>query len=128
MGGGGGKSVRLRWQAGDLEAGELPISRSGKQSIFYASFQPGQGAEINHRVTQPLPCYYNKQLGGPPKPGTTAGQTGAFPFAFYLDSLVALWGFAASFFASYGPETLPVKPQSDIKKKKREAGLAASCC
>lgn len=59
-----GECIRLRWQVGDLEAGVLPVSCSWKQSIFYAFFQPGQGAEINHQVTQPLPCYYNKQLEG----------------------------------------------------------------
>lgn len=56
--------IRLHWQAGDLEAGTLPVSCSGKQNIFYASFQAGQGAEINHKVIQPLPFYYNKQLEG----------------------------------------------------------------
>lgn len=56
--------IRLCWQAGDLEAGALPISCSWKQSIFFVSLQPGQGAGINNEVTQPLPCYYSKQLEG----------------------------------------------------------------
>lgn len=59
-----GECIGLCWQAGDLEAGALQVSCLWKKSIFYVSLPPGQGAGINNEVTQPLPCYYNKQLGG----------------------------------------------------------------
>lgn len=99
----------------DLEAGALPMSCSWKQSIFYVSLQPGQGAGINHEMTSHSPAIIRSSWRAT-RPGHRARQTGAFPLAFYWDSLVALWGFVASFFASYCPETLPVKPQGDIKE------------
>ena len=78
-------------------------------------FLPTRTRGWNKSSSDPAtPLLLQQAAGGPPKPGTAVSQTGAFPFAFYL---VALWGFAASFFASYRPETLPVKPQSHIKKK-----------
>lgn len=56
-----GLSIRLHQQAGDLEPSVSPL---WKQSIFCTSFQSGQGVERKLGVSQPLPCYYNRQLKG----------------------------------------------------------------
>lgn len=122
-----GECIRLHWQAGDLEAGALPIFPLWKQSIFYASFQPGQGAETNRQVPQPLPCYYNKQLEGHQNQTLLLVlQTLSHSPFIWIHWFVTSCGFVTSFFASYCPETLPVKPQTDTKKG--EAGLTASSC
>lgn len=62
--GGGGECIGLCWQIWRLEHSPSPPARGNKASFMFPCNQDKQGAGINHRVTQPLPCYYNKQLEG----------------------------------------------------------------